>query len=135
MNTKELAKRTIADKTLKDGAYQIAVNPKYDKYQAGLQSMVNKFLDMKRGSAATSKVAADVTEVLAQEVHKTVIKNFKRRKVHPWHKDNTWSIEIIFGSTVGYITMLVLFILIFLYLWKRYNRLIQEVKDKVVPPK
>ena len=125
VNTKELAKRTIADKT----------NPKYDRYQRGLRSMVYKFLEMKRGSAATSKVAADVTEVLAKEVHKIVIKNFKMRKVHPWHKDNTWSIKIIFGSRVSCITTLVLFILIFLYLRRRYNRLIQEVKDEVIPPK
>ena len=34
-DSKNLAKRTISDKTLKYKAYQIAINPKYDGYQIG----------------------------------------------------------------------------------------------------
>ena len=40
---KDLAKRTISDKTLKDRAYGIAINPKYIGYQKGLASMVYRF--------------------------------------------------------------------------------------------
>ena len=79
-NSKNLAQRTIADKTLKDKCQEIALNPKYDRYQTGVGSMVYKFLDKKTGSPVIIKVAADVTEVLVQELYKTVIKNFKRRK-------------------------------------------------------
>ena len=43
-DSKDLAKRTISDKTLKDRAYEIARNPKFDGYQRALASMVNKFL-------------------------------------------------------------------------------------------
>ena len=32
-DSKDLAKRTISDKTLKDGAYEININPKYHGYQ------------------------------------------------------------------------------------------------------
>ena len=32
-DSKELPNRTISDKTLKDKTYEIALNPKYDKYQ------------------------------------------------------------------------------------------------------
>ena len=35
-----MAKRTISDKFLKDRAYEIARNPKYDGYQKPLASMV-----------------------------------------------------------------------------------------------
>ena len=40
---KDLINRTEADKVLRDKAYDIASNPKYDGYQRGLASMVYKF--------------------------------------------------------------------------------------------
>ena len=43
--TKDLVKRTESDKVLKDTAFKIASNPKYDSYQRGLASMVYKFFD------------------------------------------------------------------------------------------
>ena len=39
-DSKDLGKRIISDKVLKDGTYVIALNPKYDGYQRGLASMV-----------------------------------------------------------------------------------------------
>ena len=44
---KDLAKRTPADKVLRDKAFNIAKDPKYDGYQRGLASMVYKFFDKK----------------------------------------------------------------------------------------
>ena len=44
---KVLINRTEADKHLRDKAYDIASNPKYDGYQRGLASMVYKFFDKK----------------------------------------------------------------------------------------
>ena len=41
---KDLKKRTTADKVLRDKAFNIAKDPKYDGYQRGLSSMVYKFL-------------------------------------------------------------------------------------------
>ena len=41
---KDLKKRTAADKVLRDKAFNIAKDPKYDGYQRGLSSMVYKFL-------------------------------------------------------------------------------------------
>ena len=40
---KDLAKRTAADKVLRNKAFNIAKDPKYDGYQRGLASMVYKF--------------------------------------------------------------------------------------------
>ena len=45
--TKDLVKRTQSDKVLKDKAFKIASDPKYDGYQRGLASMVYKFFDKK----------------------------------------------------------------------------------------
>ena len=47
--------------------------------------MVYKFLDKKTGSGIS------VSEQLAEELHNTVIKKFKRRKVYTRFKDNIWT--------------------------------------------
>ena len=54
-DSKDLRKRTVADKVLKDKAFNIAKDPKYDGYQRGLASMVYKFFDKKsKGGGATA---------------------------------------------------------------------------------
>ena len=40
---KDLARRTASDKVLRDKAFNIAKNPKYDGYQRGLAFMVYNF--------------------------------------------------------------------------------------------
>ena len=42
--SKNLAKRTQSDKVLRDKAFEIASNPKYDGYQRGLASVVYKLI-------------------------------------------------------------------------------------------
>ena len=44
---KNLARRTASDKLLRDKAFDIAKNPKHDRYQRGLASMVYKYFDKK----------------------------------------------------------------------------------------
>ena len=44
---KDLARRTASDKVLRDKAFNIVKNPKYDGYQRGLASVVYKFFDKK----------------------------------------------------------------------------------------
>ena len=44
---KDLAKRTAADKVLRDKAFNIAKDPKYDGYQREVASMVYNFFDKK----------------------------------------------------------------------------------------
>ena len=46
-NFKDLTRRTASDKFLRDKAFKISKNPKYDGYQRGLASMVYKFFDKK----------------------------------------------------------------------------------------
>ena len=45
--SKDLAKGTQSDNVLRDKAFQIASDLKYDGYQRGLVSMVYKFFDKK----------------------------------------------------------------------------------------
>ena len=44
---KDLTEWTASDKILRDKAFNIAKNPKYDGYQRGLASMVYKILNKK----------------------------------------------------------------------------------------
>ena len=54
--SKDLAKRTKQDKVLRDKAFQISSNPKYDEYQRGLASMVYKFFDKKSAGIGVTTV-------------------------------------------------------------------------------
>ena len=86
---KDLINRTKADKVLRDKAYDMATNPKYDGYQRGLASMVYKFFDknsMGSGIASSS--------ILADERHKPIIRKFSKRKVYSKVKGNTWGVDL-----------------------------------------
>ena len=56
-DSKDLTKRTIADKVLRDKAFNIAKDPKYDGYQQGLASMVYKFFNKKSKDSGIKSVS------------------------------------------------------------------------------
>ena len=58
--SKHLAKRTQLDKVLRDKAFKMASNPKYDGYQRGLASMVYNFFDKK-----SSKVVLMLNQIIS----------------------------------------------------------------------
>ena len=95
-DSKDLRKRTVADKILRNKAFNIAKDPKYNGYQRGLASMIYKFFDKKSASLADkstegSGVNTKLTpqnQQLAEELHKTIIKKFEKRKVQAAFKDN-----------------------------------------------
>ena len=64
---------------MKDKAYEIAKN--HDK-------SISKFFDEKTGSGVS------VNEQLPEELHKAVIKKFKRRKVYTRFKDSIWAADL-----------------------------------------
>ena len=63
----------------------MASDPKYDGYQRGLASMVQKFFDKK---SSGSVVATEPNYQLANELHRQIIKKFKKRKVYSSFRDN-----------------------------------------------
>ena len=80
---KDLVRRTASDKILRDKAFNIAKNPKYDGYQRGLASMVYKFFDKKsKGSGVSIEVKS--SEQSAEESHKPIIRNFKKKNSLFW---------------------------------------------------
>ena len=72
---KDLKRRTQSDKILKDKAFTIASNPKYDGHQRGLASMVYKLFDKKsKGSGIKNEIKKP--QHLATELHKPIIRKF-----------------------------------------------------------
>ena len=88
---KDLLNRTRADKVLKDRAFEIASDPKYDGYQRGLASMVYKFFDKKSSGSGIVKKS---NVKLADELHKPVIKKFSKHKVYSSFKDTIWGVDL-----------------------------------------
>ena len=77
--SKDLAERTQSDKVFRDKAFEIASDQKYDGYQRGLASVVYKFFDKK---SSGSGVATEPNYQLANELHRQIIRKFRRRKVY-----------------------------------------------------
>ena len=89
---KDLKKRTAADKILRDKSFNIAKDLRYDGYQRVLASMVYKYFDKKtKGSGVTTLANKSAiksipqNEQLAKELHKPIIRKFKKEKYiqHP----------------------------------------------------
>ena len=92
---KDLINRTEADKVLKDKAYDVASNPKCDGYQGGLASMVYKFFDKKSTeNGNTRNTTKSSSSILADELHKPIIRKFNKRKVYSQFKDNIWGVDL-----------------------------------------
>ena len=70
----DLPKGTSADKVLRDKAFKIASDQKYDGYQRGLASMVYKFFDKKSQGSGLANNNENIK--LANELHKPIIKKF-----------------------------------------------------------
>ena len=77
---KYLAIGTASDKVLREKAFNIAKNPKYDGYQRGLASMVYKFFDKKSASNGVANNEIKQNLQLAEELNKPIIRNFKREQ-------------------------------------------------------
>ena len=75
---KEFARITAADKVLRDKAFNIAKDPKYDGIQRVLASMVYKFFDKNTGGSGIKSMPQN--EQWAEELHKPIIRKLKKEK-------------------------------------------------------
>ena len=103
---KDVESRLISDHKLRNSAYDIASNPKYDGYQRGLASMVYNFFDSKvapldkktmsgKGNTKDSSLERmGNNKILAEELHKPVIKKLNKRKVYSQFRDNIWGVDL-----------------------------------------
>ena len=124
--SKDLTKRTQSDKVLRDKAFKIASDPKYDGYQRGLASMVYKFFDKK---SSGSGVATEPNYQLANELHRQIIRKFKRRKVYSSFRDNIWSADLADMQSLSKCNKGIRFLLCAVDLFSKYAWVV-PLKDK-----
>ena len=91
---KDLKRRTFSDKVLRDKAFNIAKNPKYDGCERGFAYMVYKFFDKKSKESGVANNGIKENLQLAKELHKPIIRNFKKRTVYFGFKDNIWGADL-----------------------------------------
>ena len=90
---KDITRRTAADIILRDKALNIAKDSRYDGYQRGFASMVYNFFDKKtKGSGLSYTInSMSPNKQLAEELHKPVIRKFKKRRVYASYRDAIWA--------------------------------------------
>ena len=86
-NFKDLPRRTASEKILRDKAFSITKNSKYEGYQRGLASMVYNFFDKNQASLTDKSDVSDVAKCeimsnqkLTKELHKPIIRIWKNKK-------------------------------------------------------
>ena len=89
--SKDLTKRTQSGKVLRDKAFKIESDPKYDGYQRELASVVYKFFNKKTSG---SGIANEPNYQLANEHHKPIIRRFRKIKVYSSFRDNIRGVDL-----------------------------------------
>ena len=78
---------------MRDKAFNIVKNLKYDGYQRGLASIVYKCFD-KKSSGSDIKNQNISNKELAEELQKPIIRKFKKRKVQSPLIENIWGADL-----------------------------------------
>ena len=129
---KILQKKTVAHKILKNRAFNIAKDPKYDGYQRGLASMVYKFFDKKSVGSGAKHVNTKITpqnQQLAEELHKSIIRKFEKRKVHAAFKENIWGADLADMQLLSKYNKGIRFLLCVIDIFSKYAWVV-PLKDK-----
>ena len=125
---KDLTRRTASNKILRDNAFNIAKNSKYDGYQSGLASMVYKFFD-KKTSHTGIKNENISNQQLAEELHKPIIRRFKKGKVQSSFIDNIWGADLADMQLITKFNKGICFLLCVIEIYSQYAWVI-PLKDK-----
>ena len=133
-DSKDLKKRTAADKILKNRAFNIAKDPKYDEYQRGLAPMVYKFFYKKSKGSGGKHVNTKLTpqkQQLAEELHKPIIKKLEKRKVHAAFKDNIWGADLADMQLLSIYNKGIRFLLCVIDIFRKYTSVVPLKIKKV----
>ena len=111
---KDVNRRTFAYKVLRDKAFNIAKNPKYDEYKGDLASVVYKFLNKKHSVTGIKNDNISNSE-LTEEWQKPIIRKFDKRKIHSPFTDNiSWGCRFSIYTSNKYKGYVLVMLLIFM---------------------
>ena len=112
---KDSLNRKKYDVVLKNKALKFATDPKVNGYQRGIAAMVYKFFNERTKGIGLNN------EILANELHKPIIRNFKRRKVYSSFKDNIWGVDLAEMSLISKFNKRIKYLLCVIDLFSRYS--------------
>ena len=124
---KDLARRTASDKVLRDKAFNITKNPKYDGYHRGLASMVYIFFDKKSVGNGVNTHANN--KKLAEELQKPIIRSFKKRTIYSGFNDNIWGAHLADMQLISIFNKGLRFVLCVINIFSKYAWVV-PLKDK-----
>ena len=87
----DLAKKTQSDKVLRDKAFKIVSDPKYEGYQRGFASMFYNFFDRK---SSGSGIDVEPNYWLVNELCRQIIRKSKIRKFYSSFRDGIWGVDL-----------------------------------------
>ena len=88
--------------------------------------MVYKLFDKKyKGSGITN----ELNYQLANELHKPIIRKFKKRKVYPSFTDNIWGVDLADMQSLSKYKKVIKYLLCAIYLFSKYAWIV-PIKDK-----
>ena len=126
-DSRDLTKRTTADKVLREKAFNFATYPKYDGYQRGLASMVYKFFD-KHQKEAVLNLCLKISNYPKNFIN-LLLENFKKRKVHWTFKSNIWVADLADMQLIRKYKKGVRFLLCVIDIFSKYAWIV-PLKDK-----
>ena len=121
--SKDLTKRTQSGKGLRDKAFKVPGNPKYDGYQRGLVSMVYKFFDK---NSSGNGIATEPNCQLANELHRQII---RKNKKFICYLDTTWVVDLADMQSLRKYQKGIKYLLCAIDLFSKYAR-VAPLKDK-----
>ena len=105
--------------------FKIASDPKYDDYQRGLALMVYKFFNRK---SSGSGIAAPNYQ-LANELHRQIIRKFKKKKSTFPLRDGIWGLDLTGMQSLSKYNKGINNLLCAIDLFSKYERVV-PLKDK-----
>ena len=113
-------------KILRDKAYEIAKDPKYNGAERGLAGMVYKFFDKKTAGRGVKSIPRN--KQLAEELHKPIIRKFNKRKLYSAFKGDIWGADLADMQLISKFNKGFRFLLCVIDIFSKYARVV-PLKD------
>ena len=104
---------------------KLLILPKYDGYQRAFASMFYKFFDKKTsGSSIKNENMSD--QQSAEELHKPIMRKFKKRKVQLPFLDNIWGVDLADMQLISKFNKGLRFLLCIIDIYSKYTWVIKK---------
>ena len=117
---KDLTRKTASDKILYDKAFNIAKNPKYDRYHCELASVVYKFFDKKKLLVVVLKMKISQTKNYLKNYTNQLLKNSRREK-YPRLLQTIWGADLADMQLISKFNKEIGFLLCIIDIFRKYT--------------